>query len=176
MKEPVLPEMPLIDFTSELSSNMFIPQPKVLQWYTSLRQLHPSIETCGGLMVLSQDTAAAGVLSDADMGALSVCLGSMAVPFKFPAASRKSRKDREGDEPNTSIKMKKPKGGCTTESAEVLFPRRAELSPGSYFPPQQFDAHRPGLPGRNEGELRRLIVQEVCAVATCVCTRATLFS
>ena len=48
--------------------------------------------------------------------------------------------------------------------SDVLLERRPKLEAGSYFPPEQFDVHLPTLPTRNEGTLRKLVVQELYAV------------
>jgi hypothetical protein len=82
---------------------------------------------------------------------------TVATPFHWSEfATKVNEQDHE------TQKLKKKKGGPMSERSEVLVIRRPEMVDGQYFPPAQFDPHRPGAITRNEKVLRKLIVQEVC--------------
>lgn len=158
---PAPPDLPFAQLEQELETNLGMSRDKAHAFRAAVTGKWSTCSTCGPLMLQSEQEMAqvfevAG-LSERDVATVKMCLGSATEPHKFSSGAIV-----KAAEPPEDVSLKK-KGGSTTESQEVLRMRRPDLEAEHYFPPAQFDAHRPGAPTRNENKLRVLIVQEVSA-------------
>lgn len=178
--EPAPPNAPLEELQAELVTNLGMSETKVQAWAAAVRLKRPEAQTIKDVLVMSfQDMYNVFQVAslDADEQAtIKICLGSATAPFEFtgPARVENSLQQLTEFDTNVSPPTKRNKGGCTTEVAEVLKIRRPELQSDMYFPPVEFDAHRPGMPTRDEHALRKLTVQEVCILYTHTSCQASL--
>ena len=163
-------ETPLADVMGELSENLGIAPWKTTALAPLLTNSVATVTTASQLMDLDKDTVvglctAAGMI-DSDVLSLRICLGSLLQPFEFKTALQLVQNLAKSLHSTTTIApvgaAKAEKGGIQHEASERMPARRPPIE--SYYPPSCFDAHRKGLPTRNEPKLRQLIVQEIKAV------------
>jgi hypothetical protein len=156
---PVPPDLTLVDLRQELIDYFHLPAWKVEAWLGALcPEQHTS--TCAHLLMIDIDRVNTAFetasLTMQEVSNIKIALGTPLFPFAFPPPDVNAFTD-------TDVPVKKKKGGATTESSQVLPARRPPII--QYFPPVQFDAHRRGLITRDEKELMKLVVQEVCTRA-----------
>lgn len=163
-------ETPLADVMQELSENLGIAPGKTTALAPLLTNSVATVTTASQLMDLDKDTVmglctAAGMI-ESDVLSLRICLGSLLQPFEFKTALQLVQDLAKSLHSTTTIApvgaVKAEKGGIQQEASERMPGRRPPIE--SYYPPPCFDAHRKGLPTRNEPKLRQLIVQEIKAV------------
>ena len=160
----VPPELPLEDLMQELITYYQLPAVKVQAWLGALCSDPPlSQHTCADLMKIDTSRVNAATetasLTEPEVQKIKMALGTPSAPFEF--------KDKVNACTDTDVPVKKRRGGSTTEVSEVLPFRRPPLT--EYHPPSKFDPHRRGAATRNEKELVKLVVQEVCTRACSPC-------
>ena len=169
---PAPPSMSLLLLQEELVANLHMPSDKLDAWRSALDVSHPTCQTCGDIMTLNSEEMRAAFekaeLTNSEVATVRLCLGTAADPFHWCATTVTE------DELDVKPKKATKKGGPKSEKAEVLVIRRPDMGDGQYFPPAQFDAHRPWAITRNERDLRKLIVQEVCMHTSHVLLACTL--
>ena len=157
---PTPPSLSLALMQEELVANLHIPSDKVSTWLSAQVLTHPTCQTCGDLMALTCEEMRTAFqkaeLTSSEVATVQVCLGTVGAPYQWRANVNVTKVNE------LDVKPKKKKGGPQSEKSEVLVIRRPEMVDGQYFPPAQFDPHRPGAITRDEKVLRKLIVQEVC--------------
>lgn len=164
--------MPLTDFAQEVT--LLGSGGSVESLVSKLRaRAHPDslvtqMETTEHLMATSQEefeaacTSAPLTLMDAQN--ICIALGSATHPFTFPHSSSGATPPSHALTTTTSARGNgepKRKGGTLKEACEILDSRRERFDPLQYNLPITFARHAQGSIGRNEQELRHLIIQEM---------------
>ena len=153
-------DLTLADIEEELVANLGVPRATASAWTVAVQSYDNDVKTAGDVKAKMdkadfEDTTAKAGMGIMQVLAIQICLGSAARPFQF------DEKEKENSQAvNKDVKaVKGKKGGSLTEVADRLLVRRPALT--AYCPPVQFDAHRLGMPTRDESVLRQLIVVEV---------------
>jgi hypothetical protein len=149
--------MPFEDLVDELIENLQMSHENVQRWadyITAVREFDAAGDVMAMTSVDYEESIRLSGLDENESRNIRISLGSMAEPYVFwgggtALVTRENDNGRNGK-----------RGGSLVEVAEVLVTRRPPMEFGEYFPPQEFDAQRLGMPTRDDKALRICVVKE----------------